>query len=132
MTTDANGKQEKRREHEVGILTAPLLSFDLNREIEQLRSEARWQSGHTAKTLVKYSDLRIVLVAMKPGGCLVRHRTDGRISIQTLIGHVRFCGADRTFELPAGHMMTLEREIPHDVEGVVDSAFLLTIAWPSP
>jgi quercetin dioxygenase-like cupin family protein len=62
----------------------------------------------------------------------VRIRFDSRRSIHTLIGHVRFRVADRTFELPAGHMMTLEREIPHDVEGVVDSAFLLTIAWPSP
>jgi hypothetical protein len=28
-------------------------------------------------------------------------------------------------------MLTLEREIPHDVEAITDSAFLLTIAWPA-
>jgi hypothetical protein len=48
------------REHEVGILAAPLLTLDLNRDIEKLRSEGRWQAGHTAKTLVKYSDFRVV------------------------------------------------------------------------
>jgi hypothetical protein len=26
-------------------------------------------------------------------------------------------------------MLTLEHDIAHDVEGVIDSAFLLTIAW---
>jgi hypothetical protein len=55
------------REHEVGTLAAPLLTLDLNREIEQLRSEGRWQSGHTAKTLAKYPDLRMVLIVMKAG-----------------------------------------------------------------
>ena len=30
----------------------------------------------------------------------------------------------------AGHMLALERAIPHDVEALEDSAFLLTIAWP--
>jgi hypothetical protein len=38
------------------------LTLNLNREIEQLRSEGRWQSGHTARTLAKYSDFRVVLI----------------------------------------------------------------------
>lgn len=117
------------REHEVGILAAPLLTLDLNREIEQLRSEGRWQSGHTAKTLVKYSDLRAVLIVMKAGGRLEKHRAEGRISVQTLDGRIRFNSAERSVELAAGQMLTLEGGIPHDVEGIVDSAFLLTIVW---
>jgi hypothetical protein len=35
----AEGKPQTGREHEVGTLTAPLLTLDLNREIEQLPSE---------------------------------------------------------------------------------------------
>ncbi len=128
MTTNAN--PETGREHEVGVLAAPLLRFDLNKEIQQLRSEGRWQTGHTAKTLVKYADFRVVLVVMKPGGRLEKHRTEGRISVQTLTGHVRFRTADQLIELPAGQMVALERDIPHDVEADSDSAILLTIAWP--
>jgi quercetin dioxygenase-like cupin family protein len=131
VTTDAKATQATGREHEVGVLSAPLLKFDLNGEIEQLRSEARWQSGHTAKTLVKFADYRVVLVAMKSGGRLVEHRTEGRISVHTLSGNIRFRAAEQAYELPAGHMLTLEREIPHEVEAIVDSAFLLTIAWPA-
>jgi quercetin dioxygenase-like cupin family protein len=130
MTLDA--KPQTGREHEVGTLTAPLLTLDLNREIEKLRSEGRWQSGHTAKTLVKYSDFRVVLIVMKTGGRLDKHRTEGRISVQTLDGRIRFNTAERSVELAAGQMLTLEHDIPHDVEGIVDSALLLTIAWPDP
>jgi len=132
MKPDQRRKSQTGREHEVGSLSAPLLNFDLNREIQQLRSEGRWQSGHTAKTLVKYSDFRMVLVAIKAGGRMMQHRTEGRISIHNLTGHIRIHASEQAVELPAGHMLALERDIPHDVEALVDSAFLLTIAWPSP
>jgi quercetin dioxygenase-like cupin family protein len=118
------------REHEVGTLAAPLLTLDLSREIEQLRSEGRWQSGHTAKALAKYSDLRVVLIVMKAGGRLEKHQTVGRISVQVLDGQIRFNTDERSVELAAGQMLTLDAGIPHDVEGIADSAFLLTIAWP--
>ena len=130
MTPDA--KPQTGREHEVGTLAALLLTLDLSSEIEKLRSEGRWQSGHTAKTLVKYSDFRVVLIVMKTGGRLDKHRTKGRISVQTLDGRIRFSTAERSVELSAGQMLTLEHDIPHDVEGIVDSALLLTIAWPDP
>jgi hypothetical protein len=64
----ARPKAQTGREHEVGILTAPLLTFNLNREIQQLRLEGRWPSGHTAKTLAKYGNFRVVLIVMKAGG----------------------------------------------------------------
>lgn len=126
MTTEA--KPQTGREHEVGNLAAPLLTLDLNREVEQLRSEGRWQSGHTAKTLAKYTDFRVVLIAMKPGGRLEKHQTEGRISVHALDGRIRFSTAERSVELAAGQMLTLEHDICHEVEGMVDSAFLLTIA----
>ena len=125
----ADGNPQTGREHEVGTLAAPLLTLDLTHEIEQLRSEGRWQSGHTAKTIAKYPDLRVVLIVVKAGGRLEKHRTEGRISVHTLDGRIRFNTPDRTVELAAGQMLTLEGGIPHDVDGIVDSAFLLTIAW---
>jgi quercetin dioxygenase-like cupin family protein len=127
MTPEDN--PQTGREHEVGILAAPLLTLDLTREIEQLRSEGRWQSGHTARTLAKYPDLRLVLIVMKAGGRIEKHRADGRISVHTLDGLIRFNSAERSVELASGQMLMLEGGIPHDVEGIVDSAFLLTIAW---
>ena len=127
MSAEDNPKAGREREE--GTLAAPLLMLDLKREIEQLRSEGRWQSGRTAKTLAKYADLRVVLIVMKAGGRVQKHRAEGRISVQPLDGRIRFNTAERSVELTVGEMLTLERGISHDVEGIVDSAFLLTIAW---
>jgi quercetin dioxygenase-like cupin family protein len=32
-------------------------------------------------------------------------------------------------DLPVGRLVSVERDVPHDVEAVEESAFLLTIAW---
>lgn len=112
-------------------LAGDLLTFDLATEAANLRKESPWlQHGRNAVTLVKYADLRIVFMLMKPGTRLQEHHATGRISVQTLSGHVRLHLKEQTVELPAGHLLALDREIQHDVEAVEESTVLLTIAWP--
>ena len=119
-------------------LAAPMMLFDLPAEIERLHQESGWIGGKCdGKTLVKEPDLHIVLTAMKSGTRLPQHKADARVSIQVLSGklavHVQTAepaGGDQTTELTAGHLLVLERNIPHDVDALVDSAFLLTLAWP--
>ena len=113
-----------------GSLQSPLLSFDLNAEIAQLRGENGWQGGRNSKTLVKHSDFRVVLTVLKSNARLHEHRAAGRISVQAIAGHIRMHVEEKTIDLPVGHMLALERALPHDVEALEDSAFLLTIAWP--
>jgi quercetin dioxygenase-like cupin family protein len=108
----------------------PILSFDLNNEIKRLREENAWQAGRNSKTLVKHPDLRVVLTVLKSGARLHEHKAAGRISVQAVAGHIRMHVEDEVVDLPAGHLMALERGLPHDVEALEDSAFLLTIAWP--
>ncbi len=112
-----------------GPLKSPMLSFDLHAEIEQLRREEGWQAGRDSRTLVKHPDFRVVLTVLKSGARLHEHRAAGRISVQTLVGQIRMHADNKTFDLPAGHLLALEREIVHDVEALEDSAFLLSIAW---
>ncbi len=112
------------------ITAGAFLEFDLAAEIEKLKQEPAWQSGRNAKTLAKYADLRIVLTVLKAGTQLQEHHSAGRISVQTISGRIRMHAADRSFELAAGRMLVLDRAVPHDVEAVQESAFLLTIAWP--
>ena len=50
--------------------------------------------------------------------------------MHALSGRINFRTAEQSVDLSAGQMLTLERDLPHDVEAAVDSAFLLTIAWP--
>jgi len=79
---------------------------------------------------VKQPDFRIVLVAMRRNTEIKEHRADKRISIQTIVGHVRLKLPQQTVEVPDGHLMALDRCIAHDVEAVEESVFLLTICWP--
>ncbi|MBN1209367.1 MAG: hypothetical protein JXB05_31235 [Myxococcaceae bacterium] len=97
-----------------------------------MRQEALLRAGgHNAKTLVKYPDLRVVLIVMKQGASLGEHTTRGRLSIQTLEGHVLLKLGERGVDLPTGCLMGLGPGVPHDVEAVEQSAILLTIAWPA-
>lgn len=126
----SDASHEHRRPHQPPM-AAPYLEFDITRELEQLHREPGWQSGQNAKTLVKYEDLRIVLTALKAQSRIPGHQTEGRISIHTVVGHLKVRAQGRTFDLPAGRLLALDQRLPHDVEALEDSAFLLTIAWPA-
>jgi quercetin dioxygenase-like cupin family protein len=108
----------------------PFLTFDLAQQIRELRQESYWQSGRNSKTLAKYSDFRIVLTALQAKTTIHEHHSAGRISVQTIEGHLRMHAAGKDFDLPAGRVLVLDRALPHDVVAIEDSAFLLTIAWP--
>ena len=69
-------------------------------------------------------------MALKAGKKLEEHEADARISIQTLSGHVTLQLADQSVDLPAGHLVALDRGIRHDVVAFTESAILLTISWP--
>ena len=112
-------------------LAAAYLEFDLAREVEQLHREPAWNTGQNAKTLVKYDDFRVVLTALGAGARLPGHRTEGRITIQTVAGHIQVRADGRTFDLPIGRVLALDRGLAHDVEALEDSALLLSIAWPA-
>ena len=125
-----NDGPRHRRPHPTPT-AAPYLEFDVTSELEQLRREAAWPSGQNAKTLVKFDDLRIVLMALKARSRIPGHQTEGRISIHAIAGHIQVRAQGRTFDLPSGRLLTLDRRLPHDVEALEDSAFLLTIVWRS-
>ena len=104
--------------------------FDLaliDRELRQEEAYAR--VGHTARTLVHEADLRIVLIVMRGGGHIRQHQARDTISIHVLSGLVRVGLPNGTADVPAGRLLTLQRDVPHDVEALEDSAFLLTLGW---
>ncbi len=107
-----------------------LLTFDIDKEVRRLQSEQPWQAEHTANTLVKYSDFRVVLIALKAGGRLHEHRTVGRLSIQALSGQIEVRVNGHLFQMSGGNLIALDHDLPHEVEAKSDAVFLLTIAWP--
>ena len=126
-------EKEGRTGHEslAGHLNAPLMDFNLVKEIEQLHAEEAWlRTGRNSKTLVKQPDFRIVLIALQKGGHLEEHSADARISIHALSGLVRLQMPDQTVDLPGGHLLVLDRALEHDLEALEESAILMTISWP--
>jgi quercetin dioxygenase-like cupin family protein len=110
------------------VLAAPLLTFDLRTELEELRRKPGYAAGEpTGSTLLKEPDLRIVLMALRAGGRMVEHRASGPISVQPIEGRFLFSLPDHSVELTAGKLLTLEPGIAHSVDAVEDSVFLLTI-----
>lgn len=82
-----------------------------------------------SRTLIKYDDLRVVLIALAAGHRVAEHKAEGRISVHVLSGSIVFRTPERTFDLRAGGLLALDRGVPHDVMAPEESAFLLTIAW---
>ncbi|HEY8741771.1 MAG TPA: cupin domain-containing protein [Chloroflexota bacterium] len=113
-------------------VAAPVLGYDLAAEVALLHQESSWLHGdRNSKTLVKEPDLRVVLTALKAGAALKQHQAAGRTVIQVVSGHLRLQLPDDTVELKPGQLLALERNMPHDVEALTESAFVLTIAWPA-
>lgn len=112
-------------------LAAPVLAFDLAREIEQLQAEPAWHTGdRNAKTLVKESDLRLVLTVLKAGASTAPHQVEAPVGLQVLRGRLRVHLPDGPREVAAGSLLALDRDMRHQVEALEDSAFLLTIPLP--
>src|ERR1041385_6323375 len=127
--------QEKqgRTGHEslAGHLTAPLMDFNLPKETAQLHEEEAWvRTGRNSKTLVKQPDFRIVLIALQKDGHLEDHSADARISIYTLLGHVKIHLTEQTVDLQSGTLLVLDRSLEQNVKGLEENAILLTISWP--
>jgi quercetin dioxygenase-like cupin family protein len=113
-------------------LDSPMLHLDLSQELEELRQGAPFRiNGHNAKTLMKHPDLRVVLMAFKPGASLSQHHTVGRLTLHMLEGRVRVSLESERIELSKGMLFALGPSISHDLEAVEPSAVLLTIAWPA-
>ena len=115
-----------------GTMVDKLAQFDLLKEIAESEQKKPWQSGHNARTLFKKHDFRIVLITMEAAARMKEHHADGTISIQGLKGHIRVTVHGKSHDVGVGNLFTLAASIRHDVEAIDDSAFLLTISWPSP
>jgi quercetin dioxygenase-like cupin family protein len=112
-------------------LARPDAQFDLKSEIEKLRQTESWKrTGHNARELVKYSDLRISLILLKAGTHVKGHKAEARVSVHTVLGEIRLHLQKKTVDLPAGQLLVLDRGVSHDVEAMNESAFLLSISWP--
>jgi len=102
----------------------------IERELRQ--GDAYRREGHTARTLVHASDMRVVLVAIMAGNRIAEHHANESAALHAISGCLRVHVEGRVVNVPAGQLLTLERGLKHDVEADVDSAFVLTLGWTAP
>jgi quercetin dioxygenase-like cupin family protein len=113
-------------------VAGPSLSVDLPFACALLRAEPAYdRDGHTARTLAKYRDLRVVLVAMKAGSRMTVHETAERLALQILVGRARlWLRGGESEEAGEGAFLAVDTERAEAVECLDECAFTLTVAWP--
>ncbi len=127
-SVDENKKKEETKLPSRHLADSIIIS-DIESQLREIKLEEAWdRNGHNARTLVKHPDFRIVLIAMKKGTHIPKHKANGEISIQVLKGHIRLHIARRAVDLSIGHLVALDQALPHDVEAIEESAFLLSIS----
>ncbi len=127
--SDTPHHEPQRRPH-TPPMADPYMEFDLAAEVHRLHDETTWSTGQNARTLFKYDDFRVVLTALQVNMKTPEHKTNGRISVHVLSGHIQLRASGRTFNLRPGGLLALDHGVAHDIEALEESAFLLTIAWP--
>jgi len=98
------------KERELAALTAPLLTFNLGKEIERTAP---------GRTLVEgWEDLsdsgevfgfRIVLILMQAGTLMREHKADARVSIHGLCGRLMVQLPEKSVKIFAGDLLVLEK-----------------------
>jgi quercetin dioxygenase-like cupin family protein len=120
MNTESNGKR----------LSAPSMLLNLNEQIDGILSEKPWhETGRNSRTIAKYSNFRIVLAALKQGVALEKHQAKGCISIQVLKGRIRVHLPEDVIDMSKEKLLSLDNAIPHAVEALEDSIFLITMSF---
>ena len=92
------------------------VTFDLAAVDREMRKESGYEhSGHLGRTLVRTSDLTVMLMVMRADSRIAEHQANATASIQVLSGKIRL------------KLLALESGLRHDVEALQDSAFVLTL-----
>lgn len=110
-------------------LTGPMLTFDLDALLQELRNEESFQrSGRAGRTLAKSGRLRVTLVAMAQGNEIGTHQADSPMTLQVLRGHIRYRANGAEHELSAGDLLFFGPGDAHDIRAEEESALLITIS----
>ena len=105
------------------------LSFDLPMMLKRIKAEQTWRSSiRNAVTLMKSRGQRVVLIAMHGKTEMPMHRADGQLSLQVIEGSLRVHTDARAITLGQGELLALHAEVPHAIEAMRESAFLLTLS----
>lgn len=129
----------------------PLRTLQRLGEAEQLLRELTARDEHLlTRTLARAGAMRTDLFALRQGSRILLERALGDLAIRVVAGHLElhagdlwdqlpfvirhtegacsfFSLYDHSIDLPVGALLILGGELPHDVEALDDSAFVLEL-----
>jgi quercetin dioxygenase-like cupin family protein len=85
------------------------------------------QRGRTSRTIVKEGPLRIVLMALAPGGDLPAHSTDEPVQIHVTDGEIVFRAVGQDYNLAQGDTLVFAAGVEHSAISAPGCVFLLTV-----
>lgn len=126
--TNATPSPDRLRTAPAERFAADTLSFNLRQSLRGLRAEPHpARDGHRQVTIFHKTPVTHVLFAFDAGGALGRHSTSGLVTIHALEGRLLVHADGVPHELPAGQLLVLRPDVPHDVRAEEASAMLLTV-----
>lgn len=124
--------KDKRDNLDLRKIEAPMLMFSIDKETNKLKKEPTWSDNdRNSITLQKNSRLRVVLISMHKGADLHEHTVEGPITLYVVSGKINFTAEEDSVELRTNDLVVLEKTIPHNVEALEDTTFILTIIQPN-
>jgi quercetin dioxygenase-like cupin family protein len=100
-----------------------IASLNVGDEVARLKEGPQWAAGdRAAQALIKNSELSVTLLLLKRGAALKEHRARGTVALTVVSGSIRLNRAT----LAAGMVAVIDREAPHAVEALEESALVLT------
>jgi quercetin dioxygenase-like cupin family protein len=109
-------------------ISTAVITVNLEKELKALRASASYKrNDHASATVVNRPGLGAVLIALPKGGHLAEHRTARPIMLRVLEGRIRVSLEGRDIEMVRGDLTALAPNLRHEVTGLEDGAFLLTM-----
>lgn len=100
-----------------------IASLNLADEIARLKRGPQWAAGdRAAESVARNSEIGVTLLLLKQGAALKEHRARGTVTLTIVSGSIRLNAAT----LNAGMVAVIDREAPHAVEALAESAVMLT------
>ncbi len=109
-------------------LAGPILTFDLQEQIQALRREDTYARGRAGRTLAKSGRFRLTLVAMAAQNEIGTHQADSPMTLHVLEGAIEFRAAGESHELRAGEVLFFGPGDAHDIRALEESVLLITLS----
>ena len=101
--------------------------IDASQAAAELAAEVQGHQERKKRTLLDTTELQVFLLYVKAGGYVPTHKVEGPITVHTLIGRVRMKTEEHWHDMPAGTVLALGENVPHDVFGEEESVALVTL-----